>query len=56
MYPYEIGGEGLIGKAVLEVELRSEREDFALPEFIVIERELTGTKEFSNKTLAKRIG
>ena len=56
VYPYEIGGKGLIGKAVLEVELRSEREEFALPDFIVIERELTGTKEFSNKTLAKRIG
>ena len=55
VYPYEIGGDGLVGKAVLEVELESEREEFSLPDFIRIERELTGTKEFSNKTMAKKI-
>ena len=55
VYPYEIGGEGLRDRAVLEVELEDEKEEFAVPDFIEIERELTGTKEFSNKTLAKRI-
>ena len=55
VYPYEIGGEGLRDRAVLEVELEDEKEAFAVPDFIEIERELTGTKEFSNKTLAKRI-
>ncbi len=55
VYPPEIGGEGLDGRAVLEVELRSEGEDFTLPPFIEIIEELTGTRKFSNKTLAKRV-
>ena len=55
VYPPEIGGSGLEGKAVLEVELRDEAEEFAVPDFLVIERELTGTKEFSNKTLARPV-
>ena len=55
VYPPEIGGPGLEGRAVLEVELRDEAEEFAVPDFLVIERELTGTKEFSNKTLARPV-
>ena len=55
VYPPEIGGPGLEGRAVLEVELRDEAEEFAGPDFLVIERELTGTKEFSNKTLARPV-
>ena len=55
VYPYEIGGDGLVGRAVLEVELGGEGEAFAIPDFIEVERELTGTKEFSNKSMAKRL-
>lgn len=53
VYPYEIGGNALAHKAVLEVELGDVGEAFDLPEFIVVLRELTGTREFSNKALAK---
>ncbi len=55
VYPYEIGGDGLSGKAVLEVELESEDEAVELPDFIKVIRELTGTGEFSNKKLAQKI-
>jgi len=55
VYPYEIGGDGLVGRAVLEVELGEEGEAFAIPDFIEVERELTGTKEFSNMSMAKRL-
>lgn len=53
VYPYEIGGDALLGKAVLEVELSSADEAFELPECITVLKELTGTREFSNKVLAK---
>ena len=39
----------------MEVELGSETEEFAVPEFIRVERELTGTRQFSNKTLARPV-
>lgn len=55
VYPYEIGGDALLGKAVLEVELQSEDEEIILPDFVTVIRELTGTGEFSNKKLAKKI-
>ncbi len=55
VYPPEIGGDALAGLAVLEVELGAEDEDFTLPAFITVVRELTGTKEFSNKALAKPV-
>lgn len=55
VYPYEIGGDALAGHAVLEIELGGECEAFELPEFIIVERELTGKSEFSNKSLAKPI-
>ena len=53
IYPYEIGGDALEGYAVLEVELRSADEEFDLPDFITVIEELTGTKKFSNKAMAK---
>jgi len=53
IYPYEIGGDALEGYAVMEVELASPDEDFALPDFIEVKEELTGTKKFSNKAMAK---
>ena len=55
VYPYEIGGDGLVGRAVLEVELGEEDEAFTIPDFIEVEHELTGTKEFSNMSMAKRL-
>ena len=54
-YPYEIGGDALAGCAVLELELESEDEAINLPDFINVIRELTGTGEYSNKKLAKKI-
>ena len=53
IYPHEIGGDALDGYAVLEVELGDEAEKFALPPFIEVVRELTGTSDFSNKKMAK---
>ena len=55
VYPYEIGGDALEGFAILEVELAAEDEEIRLPDWLHVVRELTGTREFSNKTLAKRI-
>lgn len=54
VYPYEFGGRELVGRAVMEVELKDEREEIIFPPEIEIIRELTGTKEFSNKALAKK--
>lgn len=53
VYPHDIGGEALDGYAVLEAELKEADEELTLPDFIEIVRELTGTREFSNKVLAK---
>ena len=53
IYPHDIGGDGLYGYAVMEIELTSEDEKFSLPEFIKIKEELTGTGKFSNKAMAK---
>lgn len=55
VYPHEIGGDALEGLAVLEVELEAEDEAIRLPDWLHVVRELTGTREFSNKTLARRI-
>ena len=55
VYPDEIGGEALSGKAVLEVELEDGNESVSLPPWITVLRELTGTKKFSNKALARRV-
>ncbi len=55
VYPHEIGGDALDGMAVMEIELTSEDEQFSIPEGITVIRELTGTREFSNKTLAKKL-
>ena len=55
VYPCHIGGDAMLGLAVLEVELTDENESFELPPFIEVLKELTGTREFSNKTMAKRL-
>ncbi|MBE6541473.1 MAG: hypothetical protein E7672_03395 [Ruminococcaceae bacterium] len=55
VYPHYIGGEALDGLAVMEIELTSEDEKFEIPDEIEVLRELTGTREFSNKVLAKKI-
>ena len=55
VYPFLYGGPGLENRAVLEVELGAEDEEFEVPEFLEIERELTGTREFSNKSMAKPV-
>lgn len=54
-YPYEIGGDALRGLAVLEIEMSSPDEKITIPPFIEVIRELTGTREFSNKSMAKRV-
>jgi len=53
IYPYEIGGDALEGYAILEAELESADEPIAFPDFVSVIEELTGTKKFSNKTMAK---
>ena len=55
VYPEEIGGELLRGRAVLEVELNSEEDEILLPEFIHVISEITGNKAYSNKALAKKL-
>lgn len=55
VYPYEIGGDAMLGLAVLEIEMASEDEEITIPPFIEVVRELTGTREFSNKAMAKRV-
>ncbi len=55
VYPYEIGGDALAGCAVMEAELQREDEELLLPPFLPVIRELTGTGEFSNKKLAKKL-
>ena len=55
VYPPEIGGRKLEGRAVLEVELEKGNETFGLPSFLSVEREITGGSRYSNKKLAKRV-
>ncbi len=55
VYPYDIGGNAMLGLAVMEIELTNENEAISLPPCIEVIRELTGTREFSNKALAKRV-
>lgn len=55
VYPREIGGDRLVGCAVMEAELEKEDEELRLPPFLPVIRELTGTGEFSNKKLAKKL-
>ncbi len=54
IYPDEIGGDLLHGRAVLEVELGAEDEEIVLPGEIKVVREITGDKAYSNKKLAKK--
>lgn len=53
VYPHEIGGDALKGYAVMEIEMKDENEKIEIPPDITVIRELTGTREFSNKALAK---
>ena len=55
VYPDDIGGELLRGRAILEVEMDSEGETILLPEFIHVISEVTGCKDYSNKKLAIKI-
>ena len=55
VYPHEIGGDALEGLAVMEIELESPDEAIEFPPFIRVIRELTGTREFSNKALARPV-
>ncbi|MBQ8370331.1 MAG: hypothetical protein IJY35_10170, partial [Clostridia bacterium] len=55
VYPYEIGGDAMLGLAVLEIEMASEDEEITIPPFIEVVRELTGSRDFSNKAMAKRV-
>ncbi|MBQ2725872.1 MAG: hypothetical protein IJF78_09210 [Clostridia bacterium] len=55
VYPYDIGGDAMVGLAVMEIEMADENEEIQLPPFLEVLRELTGTREFSNKALAKRV-
>lgn len=52
IYPDTIADGKLRGLAVLEIELGSEDEAYEIPPFIQVRKELTGTREFSNKSLA----
>ena len=42
-------------KAILEIELESENENFEIPPFVEIIREVTGEKEFSNREIARQL-
>jgi len=55
VYPHEIGGDALDGLAVMEIELSSPDEAIEFPPFIRVIRELTGTREFSNKAMARPV-
>ena len=54
VYPDEIGGELFRGRAILEIEMESEDEELSIPDFINVIEEVTGRKEYSNKTLAEK--
>lgn len=54
VYPDEIGGELFRGRAILEIEMESEDEELHIPEFIEVIEEVTGRKEYSNKSLAEK--
>ena len=42
-------------QAIMEVELKSEKEEFTLPPFIRVIREVTEDDAFSNHSLAKEV-
>lgn len=42
-------------RALLEIELASEDEDFILPPFAELIREVTGEKEYTNRAIARKI-
>ncbi|MBP3393125.1 MAG: hypothetical protein J6M38_01290 [Lentisphaeria bacterium] len=43
-------------RAILEVELSDENEEFDLPDFVSVIREVTGEKEYKNPVLAAKYG
>ncbi len=43
-------------KAYLEIELKTEDEEFAIPDFIKVIRDVTDEKEYGNAALAARLG
>jgi len=49
--PHNKGGDG--ATIILEVELENENQMFALPPFVLIEKEVTGNSKFYNHTLAQ---
>lgn len=49
VYPFEKD------RAVMEIELGSEREEFEVPPFIKIIKEVTEDEAFSNKSIAKKL-
>ncbi len=55
IYPVIFGGKALEGSAILEVELKSEDDEFAIPDFIEVIKEVTGMKKYSNMRLAKKL-
>ncbi len=42
-------------RALLEIELGSEEEDFTLPPYVKLIREVTDEKEYTNRSIAKKI-
>ena len=54
VYPDEVGGELFRGRAILEIEMESEDEELAIPDFIDVICEVTGEKKYSNKRLAEK--
>lgn len=55
VYPPEIGGELMVGRAILEVELSSPDEVAEFPNFLKIIREVTNEREYRNRTLARKV-
>lgn len=55
VYAENIGKKKLKGKAVLEIELKSESEQFEIPDFINVLAEITGNGNYSNMKLAQKI-
>ncbi len=56
VYPPEIGGTLLEGRAILEVELETADEAIEFPPYLHIVREVTDEKAYHNRTLAHRGG
>ncbi len=42
-------------RAILEIELKCENEEYEIPDFITVIKEVSGDKRYSNKALAKEL-